>query len=170
MMMRAIPCLRMPAAIRAELNRLLIAAKPPDLLFGVLLAHNHLVTLLRPKRTNLHHDDLLLVMNTVASSTSFREDESWLPICLPVFNANGFLYAHVSIVLPELYLVLLTPKADGFPAASECRQLVMSKLEADAELKAGLVEAIQHANRRAPRFRKLASPPCRRRRCDALLL
>lgn len=143
MLMRAIPCLRVPAPIRAELNRLLVAAKPPDLLFGLLLAHNHLVTLLRPKRTNLHPDDLLLVMNTVGSSASFREDESWLPICLPVFNATGFLYAHVSYLLPELCLVLLTPKPDGFAEASEARAQISAALSGrESELREGVLAAL----------------------------
>ena len=95
MLMQGVPCLRMPAATRAELGKLLSSSRPADLLFGLLLSHNHLVTLLRPKRTVLHPDDLLLVMNTITSSTSFREDESWLPVCLPRFNPSGFLYAHV---------------------------------------------------------------------------
>ena len=102
MLLQAIPCLRVPPAVRAELGRLLAAARPADLLFGLLLAHNHLVTLMRPRRSALHADDLLLVMNTVASSASFREDEAWLPICLPRFNDAGFLYAHISYVAPEL--------------------------------------------------------------------
>lgn len=66
MLLRAVPCLYMPAATRAELTKLLGGARPPDALFALMLSHNHLVTLLRPKRTPLHPDDLLLVMNTVS--------------------------------------------------------------------------------------------------------
>lgn len=55
-----------------ELAKLLLSVcGKTDVLFGVLLAHNHLVTLMRPKRTPLHPDDLLLVMNTVGSSFTF---------------------------------------------------------------------------------------------------
>ena len=76
MMLQAAPCLRMPASTRAELNKLLISrCRSTDVLFGCLLAHNHLVTLMRPKRTPLHPDDMWLIMNTVSSSFSFREDE-----------------------------------------------------------------------------------------------
>ena len=142
MLLRAIPCLRVPPPVRAELSKLLAGARPAELLFGVFIAHNHLVTMLRPKRTALHPDDLLLLMNTVASSSSFREDESWLPICLPRFNDAGFLYAHVSFVFPELCLVLLTPKADGFSEASECRQQVAARLEAAGELHDSLQQCI----------------------------
>ena len=133
MLLQAIPCLRMPPAVRAELGRLLAAARPADLLFGLLLAHNHLVTLMRPRRSALHADDLLLVMNTVASSSSFREDEAWLPICLPRFNDAGFLYAHISYVAPELCLVLLSPKAESFADCSECRTALASRLAQEDE-------------------------------------
>lgn len=142
MLMRAIPCLRVPANIRSELTRSMVASKPSELLFGLMIAHNHLVTLLRPRKTSVHHDDVLLIMNTVASSTSFREDQAWLPICLPRFNASGFLYAHVSYVLPELCLVLLTPKADAFAEASDCRAAIAARLETAGELRDGLLAAL----------------------------
>ena len=79
----------------------------------------------------LHADDVLLVVNTVTSSAAFREDESWLPLCLPRFNPKGFLYAHVSFVAPEVCLVLLTAQADGFPQLSACRQQLAAKLQQD---------------------------------------
>jgi hypothetical protein len=142
MLLGAVPCLRMPAKTRDELSALLASARPADLLFGLVLAHNHLVTMLRPRRTALHAADVLLVMNTIASSASFREDESWVPICLPRFNAGGFLYAHVSFVAPELCLVLLTNKADGFAAASACRQAVAARIEEHGEFRTSLLEAI----------------------------
>ena len=141
-LLQAVPCLRVPPGVRAELGRLLAAHRPAELLFGVMLAHNHLVTLTRPRRTTLHADDLLLVMNTVASSASFREDEAWLPICLPRFNDAGFLYAHISYVAPELCLVLLTPKGDGFAAASECRHQLAARLAQPDELRAALTRCV----------------------------
>ena len=142
MLLQAAPCLRMAPPVRAELGRLLSACRPPELLFGVFLAHNHLVTLSRPKRSALHADDLLLIMNTVASSASFRDNEAWLPICLPRFNASGFLYAHISYVAPELCLVLLTPKADGFASCSECRTQVAQRLSTPDELRDALLYSL----------------------------
>ena len=65
----------------------------------------------------------------MSSSFSFREDENWLPICLPKFNNSGFLYAHISFVAPELCLVLLVTKADGFAAASQARQQIAANIE-----------------------------------------
>lgn len=194
MLLQATPCLRMPAATRAELGRLLAATRPAALLFGVLLSRGFLVQLLRLKRTPLHPHDLVLVsadapapprqstpllpaccpvaqsidrslptslaphpiltprqrhhvrrpstvptpklqtpnkqvMNTVNSSASFREDETWLPLCLPSFNQRAMLFAHISFVAPELCLVLITTTADAFAPLSLCRQQVVERLQ-----------------------------------------
>ena len=61
---QAVPCLRFPPSARAELGKLLAAARPPELLFGLLFARGFLVQMLRPKRTQLAPSDVLLVMNT----------------------------------------------------------------------------------------------------------
>lgn len=57
-----------------------------------------LVTLLRPKSHSIHPADLHILLNTLAASSSLRApgSESWLPICLPKFNAKGFVYAFIS--------------------------------------------------------------------------
>ena len=143
MLLGAVPTLRMPPSTRAELGKLLGSIRPTELLFGAMLAYNHLISLVRPKRTPLHPQDLLLVMNTVASTASFREDESWLPICLPRFNASGFLYAHVSFVAPEICLVMLTPLPDGFAALSACRGQIVARLEQQDELHTALLRYIE---------------------------
>ena len=56
MLLGATPTLRTPPAARAELGKLLGAARPPELLFGLLLAHGQLLQLLRPKKVPLHAD------------------------------------------------------------------------------------------------------------------
>ena len=99
----------------------------------------------------LHADDVLLVVNTVTSSAAFREDESWLPLCLPRFNPKGFLYAHVSFVAPEVCLVLLTAQADGFPQLSACRQQLAAKLQQEGELRSALLRAVGEPQCAAPR-------------------
>jgi len=119
----------------------------------------------------LHADDVLLVVNTVTSSAAFREDESWLPLCLPRFNPKGFLYAHVSFVAPEVCLVLLTAQADGFPQLSACRQQLAAKLQQEGELRSALLRAVGEPQCAAPRRAADArrpgaarAPPARRPR------
>ena len=118
----------------------------------------------------LHADDVLLVVNTVTSSAAFREDESWLPLCLPRFNPKGFLYAHVSFVAPEVCLVLLTAQADGFPQLSACRQQLAAKLQQEGELRSALLRAVGEPQCAAPRRaadarrpRAARAPPARPR-------
>lgn len=88
----------------------------------LLFADNKVVTLVRPKKHSVHPAgtfslmsaqemsptlekltltlDLHLLLNTVSSSalSSTLDSSSWLPICLPKYNANGFLYAYVSFM------------------------------------------------------------------------
>ena len=45
-------------------------------------------------------------------------------------------------VLPELCLVLLTPKADGFPEVTECRAQVVSRLEQQDEFRASILACL----------------------------
>ena len=65
-------------------------------MFGILIADHQLVTLVRMKKYFIHPADLHLVFNLVTSTESFRNSESWTPICLPKFDSGGFLHAHVS--------------------------------------------------------------------------
>ena len=60
------------------------------------MADNQLVTLVRIKKYYIHPADLHLLFNLVNSSESFKNSESWTPICLPKFDSTGFLHAHVS--------------------------------------------------------------------------
>lgn len=59
-----------------------------DLVFALIIAKNQLVTLVRMKKYYLHSMDLHLIINLVNASESFKEAESWTPICLPKFDAR----------------------------------------------------------------------------------
>jgi len=120
-LLQAVPMVKLSPAARSELGKLLACCRTPSVLFGMVLSRGCLAHLLRPKRQHLRPSDILLVMNAVASSLSFRDDESWLPICLPDFNERAFLYAHISFVSPALSLVLLSPSGDAFPELSANR-------------------------------------------------
>lgn len=59
-----------------------------DLVFALIIAKNQLVTLVRMRKYYLHPMDLHLIINLVNASESFKEAESWTPICLPKFDAR----------------------------------------------------------------------------------
>lgn len=96
-----------------------------DLVFAILLANNQLVTLVRMKKCFIHPADLHLIQNLVSSSESFKTAESWTPICLPKFDANGFMHGHVSYLSEDCQacLLLLTVDRDVFFTLSEAKKV-----------------------------------------------
>ena len=68
-----------------------------DILYVVLVAQGRVITLVRPKKHSIHPSDLHILVNTVHSPSIINSAAaaSWLPICLPKFNA-GFLHAYVT--------------------------------------------------------------------------
>ncbi|ELU44932.1 Mon1 domain-containing protein [Rhizoctonia solani AG-1 IA] len=84
------------------------------------------ITLVRPRKHSIHPSDLHLLLNTLsAPALRSSASASWLPICLPKFNPQGFLYCYVSFldvgqdtqdVADEapIGLAFVTPDRDGF--------------------------------------------------------
>lgn len=95
-----------------------------------MLANNKLITLVRMKKYCLHPADLHLIVNLVQASESLKAAESWTPLCLPRFDASGFLYGHVSYLADDCQacLLLLTVDRDVFFTLSEAKQRIVEKL------------------------------------------
>lgn len=129
----AVRCLPMTAAARAAVAGVLQMHRPKELVFALLLYEDQLITLIRPKRYSLHPADIHLIFNLVMGSSSFKDAESWTPLCLPKFNNTGFLYAHVSYIdaLSRACLVMLSTSRDAFFELSECRKKVIQSLSAN---------------------------------------
>jgi hypothetical protein len=104
--------------------------KIKNLVFAVLLANNKLITLVRMKNYYMHTDDLRLIFNVVDCSESFKSAENWLPICLPKFDPNGALYAHISYISDdcEACLLLMTVDQESFPILSNAKKNITEKL------------------------------------------
>lgn len=73
----------------------------------------------------LHPVDLHIIQNLVDSSESLKTAESWTPICLPKFDANGYMHGHVSYLAEDCQacLLLLTVDRDVFFILSEAKQV-----------------------------------------------
>lgn len=69
--------------------------------------------------------DLHIIQNLVDSSESLKTAESWTPICLPKFDANGYMHGHVSYLAEDCQacLLLLTVDRDVFFVLSEAKQV-----------------------------------------------
>lgn len=100
------------------------------MVFAILLANNKLITLVRMKKYCIHPADLHLIFNLVQASESFKNSESWTPLCLPRFDGSGFLYTHVSYLAEDCQacLLLLTVEPNVFFTLSEAKQKIVEKL------------------------------------------
>ncbi|XP_049881283.1 protein SAND [Pectinophora gossypiella] len=128
----AVRCLPLPEKARENITSAIISTchKIRDLVFAILLAGNQLITLVRMKKYTLHPSDIHLLFNLVRSSESFKTAESWTPICLPKFDATGFLHGHVSYISEDCQacLLLLTVQRDAFFPLSQAKHTIAEKL------------------------------------------
>jgi len=125
-LLNAYQCLRLPSKDRLGVAKILKDCRPDDsqMPFAMIVSKNKLLTLLRNKKFDLSPHDLLLIFNFVHSSGSFVTSESWTPVCLPRFNNQGFLYAYICYLAPELCLILITPAPTEFDMLRECKQKI----------------------------------------------
>ena len=99
-LLSALECLKIRKKHRQAINNTMIHAKCKDLLYGLIVAGGRLVSVVRPRSHSLHPGDLQLIFNMLfeAGSVKASEGESWIPMCLPGFNKNGYLYMYVSFL------------------------------------------------------------------------
>ena len=78
-------------------------------LFGVLLTQTAVVAVAQSRAHVMHPHDLLLLANLVRSNESFRQAETFSPVCLPHFNPTAFLHAYVQYLHVVRTLPTTTP-------------------------------------------------------------
>ena len=141
----AVRCLSLPTGVRDLISESIIRyCSKKDVVFGLLVAENQLVTLIRKKDCFIHPADLHLILNMINATESFKNSESWTPLCLPKFDSSGFLHAYVSYVSEDCpaCLVLITVDRNAFFPLSEARQLIRERLERHNAISA-IVEALR---------------------------
>jgi uncharacterized membrane protein YgcG len=98
LLLEAVPTLPLPPSVRTATQAILRAEQCPELAYAVLLSGFQLVTLVQLKGNEFATSDLLVLMNFVNTNRSLRENETWLPVCLPKLNKNGFLNSYISFL------------------------------------------------------------------------
>ena len=78
------------------------------------IRHHKLTLYPSGKLSSYSTPDVQLLLNMIYASSSFQSAESWTPICLPKFNAQGFLHAYTCFIGPQLCLVLLSGQKEAF--------------------------------------------------------
>jgi hypothetical protein len=94
----SLECLRLRKSQRASINSAFLRLRTDKLLYGLIVAGGKLVSVIRPRRHSLHPSDLQLIFNMLFQSDGIRAGggENWIPLCLPAFNNQGYLYMYVS--------------------------------------------------------------------------
>ncbi|KAG7544234.1 hypothetical protein FFLO_03347 [Filobasidium floriforme] len=131
-MTSALQPMRMAPALRDAAGQALAPTdKISDLLYVLLLVNDKVVTLLRPRKHSIHPTDLHLLMNVLRSSPGLKSSETWLPLCLPKFNPNGFVYALIDYVKDNIGLIFVSADREGFEPLQAWKKSVVKKLEMD---------------------------------------
>ncbi|KAM7354072.1 vacuolar fusion protein MON1 homolog [Cochliomyia hominivorax] len=140
-------CLPMSTSTRSSIVSAIKdnCGKIKDLVFAILIAKNRLICLVRMKKFSIHPTDLRLIFNLIDSTESFKTSENWTPICLPKFNMDGYLHAHVSYLDDEspACLLLLTVDRNDFFTLSNAKKLITEKMKRSQCLEA-INESVQH--------------------------
>lgn len=155
----ALQPLRLDAGLRHDVGTALMPSRnkqqrPQDALYALLLTRRGIITIARRRKNAIHPMDCHLLVNTVLSTKALKEGgtQSWVPICLPKFASQGFVYAHVSFLdvaeitgeqtiqtssssssmttdrRPDLGLVLITGNPDGFDEMSSWRERILHRM------------------------------------------
>ena len=128
----SVRCLSLATGVRDLISESIIRyCGKKDVVFGLMVAENQLITLVRKKNCFIHPADLHLILNMINATESFKNSESWTPLCLPKFDSSGFLHAYVSYVSETCpaCLVLITVDRNAFFQLSEARTKIRERLE-----------------------------------------
>eukprot|EP00698_Gefionella_okellyi_P024062 TRINITY_DN8398_c0_g1_i1.p1 TRINITY_DN8398_c0_g1~~TRINITY_DN8398_c0_g1_i1.p1 ORF type:complete len:328 (-),score=57.88 TRINITY_DN8398_c0_g1_i1:82-1065(-) len=127
--MKAIRVLPMSAATRLTASRILQTHIPKGLVFGLIASHGSLVSAVRGKKGLMHTTDVAIALTIIGSSTAMRSHESWTPVCMPMYNAKGWVYMYVCFIAPEVCLVLMCSRPDMFYESASAQQAITAELK-----------------------------------------
>ena len=98
-LLSALECLMLGYVQRQSINNILLRARVPSLLYGLVVAGGRLVSVIRPRKHSLHPSDLHLIFNMIYAAGGIKASsgENWIPLCLPTFNNRGYLYMYTSL-------------------------------------------------------------------------
>lgn len=98
--------------LRTKMNKILKTYKDEDLLFTILAKSNVVINFIRNKSHNLSDHDLRLLLFIVKYMKS-KEEDLWMPLCMPEFNNHGFLYVFVR-TWGQKSLILISGNKNSF--------------------------------------------------------
>lgn len=161
----SLECLKLRKSQRHAINNTFLKLRSEKLLYGLIVAGGKLVSVIRPRRHSLHPSDLQLIFNMLFEAEGIRGGggESWIPLCLPAFNNNGYLYMYVSFfddavtrshvgsgpsppsAAQEIAMVLVSAEKEGFFEMKQMRDSVALQLAKNGSL--ALIQSAARAGR-----------------------
>jgi hypothetical protein len=163
-LLSALECLKIRKSQRQVINDTLLRTRCDTLLYGLIVASGRLVSVVRPRKHSLHPSDLQLIFNMLFEARGVKAGggENWIPLCLPGFNKNGYLYMYVSFVRAsesdseqpdeernelvkqeEIAILLISANKESFYDLRKMRDAVLEELD-----KNGSMSIIKEAVRR----------------------
>ncbi|KAI4263824.1 MAG: hypothetical protein L6R42_001047, partial [Xanthoria sp. 1 TBL-2021] len=147
----ALECLRVRKSHREVINNTLLQKRCESLLYGLVVAGGRLVSVVRPRRHSLHPSDLQLIFNMLFEAEGVKAGggENWIPLCLPGFNKNGYLYMYVSFLdvheeddqqnspasrHDEIAVLLISANKESFYDLRTMRDAVVEELEQNGSM------------------------------------
>lgn len=124
-------CVKLPASLRSDVSRVLqqVCKQVPGIVYGFLLSNFRMIHAVRQKKVPLYAEDLLLLLNFVQSSISFRSSEQWIPICLPMYKPDGLVFAYVAFLNPDISLVIVSISGESFGEVAQAKVSIESQLK-----------------------------------------
>jgi hypothetical protein len=123
-------CVKLNSSLRSDVSRVLqqVCKQLPGIVYGFLLSNFRMIHAVRQKKVPLYAEDLLLLLNFVQSSNSFRTSEQWIPVCLPMYKPDGLVFAYVAFLNADISLVIVSTSADSFGEVAQAKASIELQL------------------------------------------
>ncbi|CAA9989807.1 vacuolar fusion protein MON1, putative [Plasmodium knowlesi strain H] len=95
---------------RNKIHNLISSFKINNVLLSFLIVHDKIIGISVSKYA-IHSMDIIILINMITSMKSFKNAESWTPICLPIYNPSLFLYAYINYIRKKICCVYICSHA-----------------------------------------------------------
>lgn len=126
-----------------------------DLLFSFLVTDgNKIVTMMKPKNHNLTNKDIQTLLSTVEAIThnshldNETTEDSWIPLCMPNFNPNGFLYIFIKqfdladVQSQPFTIILVSGNKNSFHQMQQISEHIIYKITKEDQFRDKLIKEL----------------------------
>ncbi|KJP85406.1 hypothetical protein AK88_04945 [Plasmodium fragile] len=97
---------------RNKIQNLISSFKINNVLLSFLVVDDKIIGISVSKYA-INSMDVIILINMITSMKSFKNAESWTPICLPIYNPNLFLYAYINYIRKKICCVYICSHASS---------------------------------------------------------